>query len=290
MKKVVILGCENSHADNFLKLVVKEKAYDDIQFLGVYSDEVEASKKLADEFGVSVMDNYADAVGKVDGVIVTARHGDNHYKYARPYIESGVPMFIDKPITVSEQEAVEMMRQFRKYGVKFTGGSSCVYSSLVPELKKIAESKSEGRVYGGFLRAPVSLSNPYGDFFFYAQHMVEVASEIFGYYPKSVLAIKNGDVVTVTVRYNEYDIALEFTDQNYKYYAYLSTENGMFGGEFIVDDDNFKQEFAHYYSALNGKEQEKDAREFIAPVFVMNAIFRSLESGKEEKVNPVEEI
>ena len=39
-----------------------------------------------------IMESFDAAVGKVDGVIVTARHGGNHLKYALPYIESGVPM------------------------------------------------------------------------------------------------------------------------------------------------------------------------------------------------------
>jgi len=37
------------------------------------------------------MKNYDDAVGKVDSVIITARHGDNHYKYAKPYLASKKP-------------------------------------------------------------------------------------------------------------------------------------------------------------------------------------------------------
>lgn len=46
MYKVAILGCENSHANSFLKTVLEQKVCDDIEFVGVYSDDVEAAKKL----------------------------------------------------------------------------------------------------------------------------------------------------------------------------------------------------------------------------------------------------
>ena len=81
MKKVVILGCENSHADTFLKLI-QTGNYPEIEVVGVYSDDRAAAEKLNSAFGVAVMDRYDQAVGQVDGVMVTARHGDNHLKYA----------------------------------------------------------------------------------------------------------------------------------------------------------------------------------------------------------------
>lgn len=82
MKKIVILGCENSHADMFLGFMKGNEKYADLQVAGVYSDDKTAAEKLAEKYGVKVMSAYDEAVGKVDGVIVTARHGNNHYKYA----------------------------------------------------------------------------------------------------------------------------------------------------------------------------------------------------------------
>ena len=117
MKKIAILGCENSHADAFLKAIRENEEFGNIEVVGVYSVELEEAQKLQEKYGVAILSDYADAVGKVDGVVITARHGDNHYKYAKPYIESGIPMFIDKPITNSEEEAVTFMRALRDGGV-----------------------------------------------------------------------------------------------------------------------------------------------------------------------------
>ena len=82
MFKVAILGCENSHANAFLDLVINQKLVDDVEFVGVYSYDAEAAAKLTDKFGVYAAKEYDEFVGKVDGIIITARHGDNHYRYA----------------------------------------------------------------------------------------------------------------------------------------------------------------------------------------------------------------
>ena len=91
MKRIAILGCENSHAATFLDFIFNTEDYKDIEVVGVYSNEPEASKALNEKFGVPILNDYKDAVGKIDGLIITARHGDLHYEYARPYIESGTP-------------------------------------------------------------------------------------------------------------------------------------------------------------------------------------------------------
>lgn len=70
MYKVAILGCENSHANSFLKTVLEQKVCDDIEFVGVYSDDVEAAKKLQDQFRVPVAQSYDEFVGKIDAIVI----------------------------------------------------------------------------------------------------------------------------------------------------------------------------------------------------------------------------
>ena len=138
MKKIAILGCENSHADAFLTNLRDREEFSGVQVVGVYSDDDAAARRLQEKFGVPVLSDFRDAVGKVDGILITARHGDNHYKYAKPYIESGIPMFIDKPITVSENEdsiltrkcdlflKVKIEREPDEYNMLATASTLCV--------------------------------------------------------------------------------------------------------------------------------------------------------------------
>ena len=143
MYKIAILGCENTHANSFLRQIYKKGRHPDIEVIGIYSEEEEAARKLHEEFGVPVMGSYDELVGKVDGIMVTARHGANHYKYAKPYLASGIPMFIDKPVTVNGEEAVAFMREARDCGVRVCGSSVGKFlNGVVALAEKIKTARS----------------------------------------------------------------------------------------------------------------------------------------------------
>lgn len=291
MKRIAILGCENSHADTFLRFIRDDEKYSDVQIIGVYSYDEEASLKLNKKYGVHVLSSFDEAVGKIDGLIVTARHGDNHYKYAKPYIASGIPMFIDKPITVNEDEAIRFMQECREAGVRVTGGSCCVHNDWVQTLKREHEEQVDGATLGGFLRCPISLNSPYGGYFFYAEHLVGIMSSIYGYYPNRVHAFLNGKALTVIFRYEGFDITGLYADENYScYYAMRVSEHHVNGSEFPIKGDSpcFKTEFDEFYQLLCGESQKKSYKDFIAPVFVMNAVKRSLEEHCEVEVKRYE--
>lgn len=290
MYRIAILGCENSHADAFLNTIIKEKKYPDIEVVGVYSNEPEALERMKKDFGVFCADSYDAFVGKVDGIMITARDGKNHYKYAKPYIPYGIPMFIDKPITSDNAEALAFMKELAANGCRVCGGSTCTNAPLVKELSEKLKDGKCGSVYGGFLRAPVSMTNNYGGFFFYAQHLVEVMMKIFGYYPISVQACQNKNVFSLTVRYEEYDVLAEFVDGDYGYFAYVSSSEGMLGGKYTVDASLYPFELADFYDILTGGEGKTDMRKFIAPVYVISALEKAIETGKEIIVERVGEI
>lgn len=303
MYKIAILGCENSHADAFLKCIYGERntengsyvtvlapTVNDVEVIGVYSDEEDAMKRLNEAFGVPMMKSYDELVGKVDGIIITARHGDNHFKYAKPYISSGIPMFIDKPITISEKEAAEFMALLKEHNVKVCGGSVCGTMDTVQKCKEIGKNKENGDILGGNLRAPMDEKSNYGGFFFYSQHLVQMMCEIFGYYPNSVTAIKHEKQYNCFVNYDNFDVSGTFVNGNYIYYAGIDTEKVSYHDLCTLEGECFIGEFMSFYSLLTGGEMTQSYEDFFAPVFILNATVRSIESGKCEKVHRIENI
>lgn len=284
MKKIVILGCENSHADTFLRLMRQDARWKDTEVAGVYSDEPSAVAALCEKYGVRPMTHYAELAGQVDGAMVTARHGGNHYRYAEAYLKSGAALFLDKPITISEEEAVRFAREFRQYKTKVTGGSTCKFEDTVLRLKADAAGEKGGKTVGGFVRCPLISQSVYGGYFFYAQHLVEIVSEIFGAYPDRVSACENSGKITVIFRYGDYDVTGLYVDGSQDYYALRAFQEGTDGGALTIDDVCFGRELESFRRILYGGEQEISYARLIAPVFVMNAIVRSLSSGREERV------
>jgi hypothetical protein len=114
--------------------------------------------------------------------------------------------------------------------------------------------------------------------------------EVFGYYPDSVKAFVNGKVTTVVVRYADYDVTLEFVDGSYIYRAVLSMNKAFVCKDISVTDREFKIEFERLLAILNGGEMYESYRDFIAPVFLAEAVKQSIESGEEVQLSRPEKI
>lgn len=288
-EKIVILGCENSHASSFLSTIRKYEEFSDVSVIGVYSDERESCEKLKANYGVDILDDFADAVGKVDGVVITARNGINHAKYAAPYLDSGVPLYIDKPITNTEEDAISFIGELEKRGIRYTGGSCLRHDKLVHEIRDDRLSELDRKTLSGTVRAPLDSNSPYGGFCFYAPHLIETVMVAFGKDIKSVCAFRNGIKTTVIFRYDDYDVTGLFVENNYVYHITRHAEKSVRAEKISAGPGNdwIYAEFKDYYDILCGKKSDVSPEDFVRPVFVMNAIMRAIESGKEESVNEI---
>ncbi len=288
MKKVVILGCENSHADIFLGFISQNPEYSHIQVVGVYSEERETAEKLNETFGVHVMDSYDELAGRVDGVIVTARHGGKHYEYAKPYFQDGVPLFIDKPVAIDEKQAAEWMTTLKQNNIKITGGSCLRFAQTVQEAKVAHDSQEKGRTVGGVVRAPLQNDPQYGGFYYYAQHLVEMVMEIFGRHPLSVQVSEDKQgAKTVVFHYDDFNVVGLYTEEgSAEYHATRFAVSGCQGGQVPLTQLGacFYEEFKEFVELLDGGEMNCSHEELFAAVFVMNAIERAAESGKIEPI------
>lgn len=74
----------------------------------------------------NVCDCPEEMIGKVDAVIVATDDGNEHVDRCRPFVEAGIPMFIDKPL-VNKEEDLRTFVQWRKEGAKFISSSSMRY-------------------------------------------------------------------------------------------------------------------------------------------------------------------
>lgn len=65
-----------------------------------------------------------EMIGNVDAVIIATDDGNEHVARCRPFVEAGIPMFIDKPL-VNTEEDLRTFLQWRMEGAKFIS-SSCM--------------------------------------------------------------------------------------------------------------------------------------------------------------------
>src|SRR5205823_1398283 len=62
------------------------------------------------EMGVEMVERPEALLGRVDAVLIESQEGAAHLGRARPFLEAGVPLFIDKPFANSVHDAREIAR------------------------------------------------------------------------------------------------------------------------------------------------------------------------------------
>ncbi|NIA06248.1 MAG: Gfo/Idh/MocA family oxidoreductase [Actinobacteria bacterium] len=101
----------------------------------VWCDEKSDAEKVAKAAYIpTVVDNPQDVIGKVDAVIIATDKGWEHLDRARAFIEADIPIFIDKPLTDTEDH----LQQFVKWQQE---GKSIMSTSAMRYAKEFAEAR-----------------------------------------------------------------------------------------------------------------------------------------------------
>ena len=278
--KIAILGTENSHCMAFAKLIAGDPEYADIELAGVYGYDAEANKKLLDAgLTACAAEKPEDFLGKVDAIMVTARHGDLHYDYALPYIKEGVPAFIDKPFTVDLEKGSQLISAAEKSGALICGGSSLKF---LRELDPVRAAVKEGTVKGGYASAPVNMINEYGGFYFYSQHLIEMMTSVFGGEIKAVnanLVSETANRLMVTFRYEGFDVAGQYYN-GYTYAAGAVTDKTAVFASCADVTYLYKTELTEFAEMVRTARLPRPRSELLKPVVVEHAIEESYKTGK----------
>lgn len=288
MYRIGIIGAENSHAMAFGKLFnghVPGLSYPDCRVVAIMGEEEEPTLKTAKDCGIDwIPERAEEMLGKVDAMMVTSRNGALHLRYARPFIEAGIPTFVDKPIANDPLEAYEIINLARRRGTPIMGGS-CV--KAVPDtlaLKSLNERYvAEGTAMGGSVWAPLNFTNPYGNFYFYASHLVEMAMAIFGDYPKAVQAVENHSNVAALLHYDAYTVSCHYLDGAYHYGATILHKKGV-ETRTISLDDGYRLEAEEFVTMLRTGISPIDTARLVAPVPIMNALEAAYLNGHTQGV------
>ncbi len=100
-----------------------------------YAEREEAEKMARASNIPNVVDKPEEMIGQVDAVICATDCGAEHVERCRPFLEAGLPMFIDKPLVTSEED-LKTFIQWRKEGKHFISGSSMRYSKGIEPYHK----------------------------------------------------------------------------------------------------------------------------------------------------------
>lgn len=102
-------------------------------------DRQAAEAYAAQYAGARAVGGYADMVGQVDGVILDDFNSCQHFlELARPYLEAGTPMFINRPLALSLADAHAIIDLARRHGAPLMCASTFEFAPEVDQIRKRA--------------------------------------------------------------------------------------------------------------------------------------------------------
>lgn len=102
-------------------------------------DPADAPKVAAASLIENVVSKPEDVIGQVDAAIIATDDGNDHVRRARPFVEAGIPVFIDKPMATNLADLRQFV-QWQRSGKVLLSTSGMRYA---PEMTLSAEQKEQ---------------------------------------------------------------------------------------------------------------------------------------------------
>jgi UDP-2-acetamido-3-amino-2,3-dideoxy-glucuronate N-acetyltransferase len=186
MTKILLLGLGRwgvNHLRNLNSMSVE------LYVAEVGAKQLEPARKLGLP-DARLTTNYKDFAAKVDGVVIVTP-AQTHFSLCKEFIEAGKDVFVEKPLTLSNDESKALAELAARKGRILQVGHILRFDPATLWIRDAIQSGQFGRVnmirghFGGFKRP----RNDSGVMFADGIHFVDLFNFILNALPKSVLAV-----------------------------------------------------------------------------------------------------
>ena len=272
-----VVGIGGSHCYEFAKIINGDRnsgAHVDFYCsIGNTEKERKASRILS-ELGAKPLSRWEDMPGKVDAVLVTpSNHVRWNYALARPFLEAGLPTYVDKLLSYSISEAKRLVAIAQEKEVPLMSDSALRYVSDILDFQKRREQI--GALKSGVVAGP-------GDITRYGHHTIRMMQGVFGIgiewvsncrdYEKDVATIRYKDGKTVTLFLHR-----EKVKRGWRFLYFGENEVGHIE---IDLEDIYRNLVLEIIAVLSGSRPGPTAQELLETVAVAEAMRRSAATGQ----------
>ncbi|MFW5798716.1 MAG: Gfo/Idh/MocA family protein [Planctomycetota bacterium] len=282
--KLGIVGAENSHCAAIAKLLNQEKVARGFSVTHVWG-ETRAFAKAAAEAGdiPTIVEEPTDMIGEVDCVMVDHRHGGRHIEAARPFVEAGIPVFVDKPLSTSLGEAKRFLKLRREKGVPVTTMSIIPLQPVVKDIKK--KLKKIGQPKAVTFAGPGEYKSKYGGITFYGIHQVDLMIELFGTEARKVVVNINGDSCQAVIDYpDELTVTINFVPGLRPFQVCAIGTDDAFHENVVYEGNPYLAGTKTFTKMFRTGKEPFDDRRMLAPVAVLEAMQKSIDEKRWVKV------
>ena len=188
--KLGLIGLDTSHVVAFTKILNDKNAKGHVAGATVVaafkggSDDIKASyeridrftKTLVEDYGVKLHASIPELCRNVDAILLESVDGRKHLAQAREVILEGKPLYIDKPLAGSLEDAVKIYQLAAQHKVPVFSSSSLRWGRN----SQAVRNGSIGKVTYCETHSPCSIEPTHPDLFWYGIHGVESLFTVMG--------------------------------------------------------------------------------------------------------------
>ncbi|WP_427138368.1 Gfo/Idh/MocA family protein [Psychrobacillus psychrodurans] len=166
---------------------ISEIGFDNSEITHIWTQDLEISTSIAKSCKIEhIVEDYKDMIGHVDAVLIARDDYENHLLMAKPFLEAGLKVFIDKPLTVDEEE-LNYYKPFLLSGqlMSFSGMRYAI------ELDDIRSNLAE------FGKLKCIQSTVINDWNKYGIHLIDAVLGLIPFEPKSIEYIQGSEGIFV---------------------------------------------------------------------------------------------
>lgn len=208
MLRLGIVDFDSSHSVEFARRF-NHKTHDREQFVDgaevvlawpgsseMAPERIPGFRSKIESLEIPLVDSCQDLIGQIDAVLILSLCGAAHLERVRPFLEAGIPAFVDKPFACSVADARQMIELAQKNNVTMFNASGLRFSEEVLDVER--HRKTLGAVQGAITYGPAKRAEGNPGLFHYGIHAVEVLFELLGTGCESVVTSSADGAEVVT--------------------------------------------------------------------------------------------
>jgi predicted dehydrogenase len=276
--RIGLVGIESDHAEDALRLFNREKRWPGCEVVALWGspEDSERAHRLAAGYGVAyIVPEPSAMLDRIDAVIVGARDGRLHAPHALPYLNRGLPVFVDKPLALSVTDAEVMLDAAEANSALLLSGSALRWQADAAAVK--TKAAALGRLSKVTATGTFYPDSEHGGPAFYAVHAVELALEFAGQGIADVSVVEASDkamTITGRGRLAPVEIRLIRPDEGApsRFEVALEGQNGSAGSVIALPDDYMAPVYQQFVGMIEQGAAPLSRRELLAPVRVLEIV------------------
>jgi predicted dehydrogenase len=246
---------------------------------GEYEERLAELETMLGPYDARV-DDHTNLIGAVNGILILddTNGGARHADLATPFLQAGMPVFVDKPMTTDYADAVHLFDLAEEHNAPLFSSSA---------LRFPVEIDHDAIAALGKISSIVSIGP--GEWFYYGVHAVEVVGAVTDDQPETVhrFAMAEKDIAVVTYESGLASVIMTLRDAGYLFKVAVYGENGSH--TFSVDDGMgfYTNEMAAFVEMIRTRTPPVTREQTLDVLAILHAGIRSAEEKRTVRINEI---